>query len=134
MGGVILTVVFLILCVVQLFLPDFVLWDYLQIPIIFLGILALWMLYDNFIPANFLLENHLWMSKICSFTFFIYLFHEPTLNIVRKLIVFVIGKNSMGYLVSYLVSPFIFMIAAVVIATILKKYLPKFYAILVGGR
>ena len=131
---VILTLLFLTLCLIELFFVDFMVWQYIKIPIILLGIASLWLLYDKIIPATFLLNRHLWIKTICNFTFFIYLFHEPTLNVVRKLIVFVIGKNAAGYLISYLFSPFIFMIAAVIVGIILKKYLPKFYEISVGGR
>jgi hypothetical protein len=53
---------------------------------------------------------------------------------VRKLIVFVLGKNETGYLVSYLVSPLIFIILAIIVGLGLKKYIPKLYEIAVGGR
>jgi len=133
-GGIILTLIFLTLCLAELFFPDFTVWQYTGTPIILLGIVSLWLFYDNVVPNTFLLKNHLWLQTICSFTFFIYLFHEPTLNVVRKLIVSIFGKNSMGYLISYLVSPFIFMLAAIIVGIILKKYLPKFYQISIGGR
>jgi hypothetical protein len=62
------------------------------------------------------------------------LFHEPTLNIVRKVIAFILGKNEMAYLTSYLVSPWIFIVIAVIIGMILKKYVPKLSNIATGGR
>jgi peptidoglycan/LPS O-acetylase OafA/YrhL len=134
LGGVILFIIFLIISLLQLFYSSGRIWGYIQIPIITLGIIGMWITYDFIISSTFTLQRHRWLSKICEFTFFIYLFHEPTINIVRKLIVFFLGKNETGYLVSYLVSPWIFMIAAVIIGAILKKYVTKLYNIATGGR
>ena len=108
--------------------------SYLQNFLILTGILALWLCYDNIVGQKFSLKENKWLSIICSFTFFIYLFHEPTINIVRKLIVILLGQNSVGYLISYLTSPFIFILLAIVIGIFLKKRIPNFYSILVGGR
>jgi hypothetical protein len=91
-------------------------------------------MYDIFVSPTFLLLEHSWLNKVCGFTFFIYLFHEPTLNIVKKIIVFVLGKNETGYLISYILSPWIFFVLAIIIGSVLKKYIPKFYGIAVGGR
>lgn len=96
---------FIVLSIVELFFPDIVDWSLLRIPIILFGILGSWGLYDVVIKKEFSLSQHKWLGIACQFTFFIYLFHEPTLNIVRKLIVIVLGKNEFGYMASYLISP-----------------------------
>lgn len=131
---VIACVVFLALSITQLFLPDAVNWEYIKIPIILLGIIALWRSYDMIMGKGFELNNHRWLATACQFTFFIYLFHEPTLNIVRKLIVVVLGKNEFGYLTSYLVSPWIFAVCAVFAGLLFRKYLPRVYNVCTGGR
>lgn len=131
---VIACVVFLALSITQLFLPDAVNWEYIKIPIILLGIIALWRAYDMIMGKGFELNNHRWLATACQFTFFIYLFHEPTLNIVRKLIVVVLGKNEFGYLTSYLVSPWIFAVCAVFAGLLFRKYLPRVYNVCTGGR
>lgn len=131
---VIACVVFLALSITQLFLPDAVNWEYIKIPIILLGIIALWRAYDMIMGKGFELNKHRWLATACQFTFFIYLFHEPTLNIVRKLIVVVLGKNELGYLASYLISPWIFTLCAVFAGLLFRKYLPKVYNICTGGR
>ncbi len=69
-----------------------------------------------------------------NFTLFIYLFHEPTINIVRKIIVMTFGKSSLGFSLAYLASAPIFMLFACLIAKFLNTNFPKFYNILVGGR
>lgn len=125
---------FLVLSIVELFFPDIVDWSLLRIPIILLGILGAWGLYDVIIKKDFSLSQHRWLATACQFTFFIYLFHEPTLNVVRKLIVVIIGKNVVGYLVSYLLSPWIFIIVSIPVATFLKRHFVSIYKVCVGYR
>lgn len=125
---------FLIISIIQLFFPDIINWSLLRIPIILLGIIGAWGLYDVVFGKDFSLSRHQWFATACQFTFFIYLFHEPTLNIVRKLIVIVLGKNELGYLTSYLISPWIFTVCAVFAGLLFRKYLPRVYDVCTGGR
>ncbi len=125
---------FLIISIIQLFFPNIIDWSLLRIPIILLGIVGAWGLYDVVMGKDFSLSQHRWLATACLFTFFIYLFHEPTLNIVRKLIVVVLGKNELGYLTSYLISPWIFTVCAVFIGLLFRKYLPRVYDVCTGGR
>lgn len=125
---------FFVLSIVELFFPKIIDWKLLRIPIIFLGILGAWVLYDIVLGKTFSLSRHIWLATACQYTFFIYLFHEPTLNIVRKLIVVVLGKNEFGYMVSYLISPWIFTVCAVFAGLLFRKYLPRVYDVCTGGR
>ncbi len=131
---IVTTVLFLAVSGIQMFIADMIDWEVVKIPVILLGIYSAWGLYDMVVGENFVLSEHRWLVTACQFTFFIYLFHEPTLNIVRKLIVVVIGKNEYGYLISYLISPWIFTICFVFIGLQFRKYLPKVYHICTGGR
>lgn len=125
---------FLIISIVQLLSPDMLEWNLLRIPIIMLGIIGIWGLYDAFVEKKFCLSHHKWLGIACQFTFFIYLFHEPTLNIVRKLIVVMLSKNELGYLTPYLLSPWIFTVCAVFAGLLFRKYLPRVYNVCTGGR
>lgn len=131
--SLIIFVAFVVLSALELILPDLP-WRYLRIPIIVLGIISIWNLYDRLIPLSFELREHKWLTMACQFTFFIYLFHEPTLNIVRKLLILVLGRSSIGFAVNYLVSPWIFVILFILVGFNFKKYLPRIYDICVGGR
>lgn len=102
--------------------------------LILMGIVGVWLCYDHLVNRKFSLKENKWLTMMCRFSFFIYVFHEPTINIVRKAIVILLGKNSVGYLLSYLLSPIIFSILAIAIGIYLKKLFPKSYSILVGGR
>lgn len=125
---------FLIISIVQLLSPDMLEWNLLRIPIIMLGIIGIWGLYDALVEKKFYLSHHKWLGIVCHFTFFIYLFHEPTLNVVRKLIVVIIGKNDVGYLVSYLLSPWIFIIVSISVAAFFKRHFVSIYKVCVGYR
>lgn len=107
---------------------------YLNISLIILGIIGLWFTYDNIVSVNFKLINHKILSLLTEFTFFIYLIHLPSLNIIKKIIIIVLGKNQLGYLFSYLLTPLFFIIIIIPIGIFIKSNFPKLYTILVGGR
>lgn len=132
--GLLALCLFLVLSIVELFFPEMIDWKSLRIPIILIGIVGAWGLYDAVVGKNFSLLQHQWLTTACQFTFFIYIFHEPTLNIVRKLIVVVLGKNEFGYMASYLISPWIFTVCAVFAGLLFRKYLPRVYDVCTGGR
>lgn len=106
----------------------------LQIPIILMGLMCMWLWYDSLFPKSFDLSKHKWVACVCSLTFFIYSFHEPTINIVRKILLLPYGHSSFGVTFSYTVSPWLCVLFAFSIGEVLKKYVPRFYGILVGGR
>lgn len=107
---------------------------FLSVPITIIGVACIWNIYDKIVSKTFKLDNHNILKILSGFTFFIYLYHEPALNIIRKIIVVICGQTSLGFAISYLISPWIFAICAVFIGFILKKTLPHFYSIIVGGR
>lgn len=106
----------------------------MDVPFTAVGILAIWSIYDFAASSKFSLKGHRWLATACSFTFFIYLFHEPTLNIVRKLLIIPLGRSSVGFAINYLVSPWIFAVLSVGVGLLFRKYLPRLYSICVGGR
>lgn len=128
------TVLFLLLSLAQLFMPALVPWHLLNIPITLLGIVAIWGLYDLVAGRHFELSAHRLLATSCHFVFFIYLFHEPTINIVRKLIVVALGTNVVGYTTSYLLSPWVFMTCAVAVGVVFRRCLPAVYRFCTGGR
>ncbi len=109
-------------------------WTYLEVPIIIVGLFSLWAIYDQLVPQSFILSSHksLWMLSQC--TFFVYLYHMPLLHVIRKTIVILLHPSSMTYAISYLLSPWILIVCLVVISVLLNKIVPRFYAVLVGGR
>lgn len=126
-------VVYMITSACQMLMPNEV-WDFFLLPITLVGVLALWSVYDYIVGTDFNLKEHRFLTTICQFTFFIYLYHEPTINILRKLMIIPLGRTSLGFSVNYILSPWIFVLIAVPTGILLKRYIPKFYETLVGGR
>lgn len=126
--------VFAFASALELLSPELSLWGYLRMPIVLCGLAFLWVAYDFIAGHKFALASHPSIAAACGFTFFIYLFHEPTLNIIRKLFVAAVGRTSWGYMASYLLSPWLFAAFAIVAGLLLRRYAPRFYSVLVGGR
>jgi surface polysaccharide O-acyltransferase-like enzyme len=95
------------------------------------GIPAIWFIYDR-LTCRKLIKNRI-PGELCSYTFFIYLIHEPFLNIFKKLPL-LISKNEYWMTACYLLIPVIFVIVVCIIGYYLKKYIPRFYTIYTGGR
>ncbi|HBD70554.1 MAG TPA: hypothetical protein DC033_07120 [Akkermansia muciniphila] len=96
-----------------------------------LGAYSVWTLYDLFSAK----KN--WLDKIISwapYTFFIYVFHEPWINIYKKAITLFLPPLKLLYLFGYFTTPLIILLASIVIARILQKNTGTAYSILTGGR
>lgn len=133
-GAIILLVVYIIICVVEVWIPISSEDYYLEKLIEVIGVWAFWNAYNLCFAKSFKLAKYRLVEKACGFTFFVYLYHEPTINIVRKLLVLPFGKNEYGFAISYIMSPWIFAIIAIVVGIVLKKFSTRIYRICIGGR
>lgn len=98
-----------------------------------LGIPALWLLYDVVANRWQKLITTKTTTFLCSYTFFVYLCHEPLLNIFKKVPLLI--SNAEGYLITlYLLLPPLFYILASLLGAGLKRAFPKAYAVYTGGR
>jgi fucose 4-O-acetylase-like acetyltransferase len=94
-------------------------------------LLALWFGYD------YLHDKHLhflFLNKLLPYTFFIYVFHIPALNIFKKVLVLVGNKSELSYFFTYLFSPILMVLLAYFVGGVLKKIIPKTYSVFVGSR
>lgn len=97
------------------------------IPII--GIPALWMAYDLIrIPENTTLTK-----LLTGYTFFVYLIHEPLLNIFKK-IPLLVDRGEVMLTVCYLTIPMVFFVIASWFGKWLKGRIPYLYSVYTGGR
>ena len=119
-GNIWIPIIFVFLSIMELIFPNLQ-WKYVQIPIIVLGIISIWNIYNRLVPVSVELQRHRLLYIACQFTFFIYLFHKPTLNIVRKLLIPVLGHTSAGFALNYLVSPWIFAIIFIFVGYFLEN-------------
>lgn len=101
---------------------------------VLLGSVTLWQLFDRIVPANFILSKYKSLSVMCRYTFFIYLFHVPAVQIIFKTMLIILGNNALGYTVAFLISPLAIAMALVGLGVLLRAYVPKFYILLSGGR
>lgn len=94
------------------------------------GIGSIWCLYDvlyHFIRGSFLLKN------LAGYSFFVYVAHEPLLTVIKKILLYM-GHSSIWILLIYFIAPIITISICLTIGRILRKYTPKFYAFISGGR
>lgn len=97
------------------------------------GIIVVWKMYDIIYKGKNLAQHKLW-SVVCRYSFFIYLFHEPVFNIIKKLTLKLAGASAPSLIVLYLINPLIMCAISLMVAKFIQKCSPKLYGIAVGGR
>lgn len=98
------------------------------------GLCAFWSLYDKLVSNRFRLINNHYLNTACQYVFFLYLYHEPVYHIIVKLILIICGANTVGATMSILLPPILFTPIGLAIGVYLKRFFPKLYFIIVGGR
>lgn len=96
------------------------------------GAFAAWYLYDLLLEKRDISDSKFY--KYSGYSFFLYAFHEPVLTLFKKGTLAIIGKSQSALFATYVVLPLIVIVLALVIGTILKKYMFSFYSLLTGGR
>lgn len=97
------------------------------------GIITIWRGYDILFKDRILTEIK-WVKIACGYSFFVYLFHEPTLNIIKKIPLRLLGESEIVIIVLFLINPFIMYTVAVLVAKMFQCIIPRVYGVLVGGR
>jgi surface polysaccharide O-acyltransferase-like enzyme len=113
-------------------LTDIIVIDILHKVTILVGIVACWQLYDSVFGQMDL--NKRKGNYLFDFTFFLFLFHEPILTIIKKILKSILGKTEVSSLVVYLATPVITIVLVIMIGVLLKKYMPKVFAVITGNR
>lgn len=93
------------------------------------GILFIWHLYDSLVGSR-----DIAVPRWVGYTFFIYCFHEPTFNIIKKLGLKLLGSHESTLILLYFVNPLLMVAVAVGVAKCLERLVPPFYRLLTGGR
>lgn len=96
------------------------------------AILAVWGCYDLLVSSK--RNISVLGSKILSYTFFIYLFHEPAFNIIKKVGLKLLGIHDWSLIGLFLVNPFIMVVFAIGVGMVFKRLLPRVHSLCVGGR
>lgn len=98
-----------------------------------LGLYLAWGLYDVFVKGRCFADKGIW-RYICGYSFFIYCFHEPAFNIIKKLVLVICGTSEPVLIFFYFINPWIMVAMAVITARLLQRSMPRAYKILTGGR
>lgn len=97
-----------------------------------MGVPGFWICYDLIVKRRIFCVNDK-LKLAFNSTFFIYLIHEPFLNIFKKL-PFLFGQSSYCLNISYFIIPIVFITVCIYIGNILKNKIPNLYRIYTGGR
>jgi surface polysaccharide O-acyltransferase-like enzyme len=99
---------------------------------ILMGLFSVWYGYDVWLGNKDITKSKFY--PYCAFSFFLYAFHEPMLTIIKKALFAVLSKTQAHEFLIYIFSPVIVIALALVIGSILKRYLTSFYELITGGR
>ena len=99
---------------------------------ILIGLWAVWTLFD-FLYKNKDLTTSKFFTLV-SFSFFLYVFHEPILTMIKKVLFVLVGGSEISSLLVYIFAPLLAISISIFIGYYLKKIIPAFYSILTGGR
>lgn len=99
-----------------------------MIPLV--GIPAIWSAYD-FIGMR--IARYSWVDWMAQYTFFVYLVHEPFLNIFKKLPLLV-NRSEPMLVMCYVTIPVAFYVIACGGGSLARKYMPRAYSVFTGGR
>lgn len=135
----IIVVLYIIHCVHAsgaLRLPVSVLDPYYQQVVSVIGIISIWGVYDWIaeLSKKRPISSTIPKTSFLNYTFFVYLFHEPVFNIIKKLGLYMFGSGDVALVIMYVVNPFIMLMTAIYIGKFINLLSPKIYSFLVGGR
>ena len=94
---------------------------------ILLGIFAVWFGYDYIFKANFNI-------KFKEFSFFVFVTHHPIVNILKKLLLKLLGVSPLTSLLVYFLSIALTVTIIVAIGWVLKRWLKPVFKFICGGR
>jgi len=99
---------------------------------ILIGIYSIWFFYDFiFIKGKSLNSSYMVFSQM---SFFIYVFHEPFLDIIKIVFFKVFGNSQFLMLFLYVTSPIFTILVCIFLGQYLKRFTPVFFQIITGGR
>lgn len=98
------------------------------------GCIVVWKGYDYIFNLSSINNKTSILTPYLGYSFFIYLFHEPTLNIIKKLCLKIVGVHEWSLVLLYIVIPIIMAFIAIAVAKALQRLTPRAYKILTGNR
>lgn len=96
-----------------------------------LGIISIWGMSRIFVANPCILCL---LDNCAESIFFIYLFHEKTLSVVRRIVAKLLPCSSYVLLLSYCLLPFLIFVVLLFMAKFIKRRFRRFYLLIIGGR
>ena len=93
------------------------------------GIITVWCLYDKFCVYRVK-----WLEPYLGYSFFIYCFHMPFFNIIKKLMLMALGDFKINIMLLYFLNPLLTIVIIILIAKAIQKFWPMAYMVLTGSR
>lgn len=97
----------------------------------FVGLGLIWIGYDFFQEK---LNGWDWLRRNAGYSFGVFLFHEPMLTIIKKLLIKAMGGADLSLFVAFFVVPVSAFLVALWFSRMLHRFLPKAYGFLTGNR
>lgn len=107
---------------------------YIEVFVNLASLYVVWRTYDILAKGYGDIAQHGLWKWVCGYSFFIYLFHEPTFNIIKKLTLAIAGVSEPTLILLYYINPWIMVAFAVIVAKLLQRIMPPVYKILTEGR
>ena len=126
-------VVWAVLSICGLFSFDnMVLAKYESQVVVLFSLIAIWGGYDLLVKPSYTPSR--FMMMMVGYTFFIFLFHEPFFNIIKKVGLIILGVGEWQLVLLYLINPIILLLVMIPAGVFIKRIMPGVYNVLVGGR
>ena len=98
---------------------------------ILLGIIVVWYSYDGVYSYLNCIKK---LQEISTYSFFVYVTHEPLLNGIKKILLSISSSSSSMILIIYFITPLITIFISLIIGKFFRMRIPKIYHIISGGR
>jgi hypothetical protein len=96
------------------------------------GIVAIWYSYDRLYKNTDISTKKYY--PLFQYSFWIFVTHQPLLNIIKKALNYALGFNNWTSFAIYILAPIITLLIITPLAMLLRKYAPKVYYVTTGGR
>ena len=96
------------------------------------GIASIWTNYDLIFKDNITIKPK--MFAIFKYSFFIYIFHDPLLTVIKNWLYFSYGESESTLFIIYIIAPIITLVIVLSTGRSIKMYIPKLYKIITGNR
>ena len=95
------------------------------------GLVTAW--YGGDALVRFFMDKK-WFGWLTAFSFMIYVFHAPLVVYVNRVVLNLFGHWPYYRIVSFILAPLCLIIVAVILGAFMRKWMPKVYGFVTGGR